>query len=1351
MATTVNNYSKGMNKDVHPLKMTPDTYEEMYNLKVLTDKGSSFGAIVNERGNRLDFCIPSTQAVYALNTEYVGPSLPIIGLNGQGYIFVDDITLLTTQQIYERLINNPAYAAAIENGDYNFYISGGRLVLVGLENLTLLDNANIFVQEVAPIEQPLIIGWTNMDDKIIIFTTGNTTSNPTNSDGQIWAIDYDESTDTIPNLVDNCLVPSIHLKYNNCLNLSTEHSVTRALTRYETIDIARVYWTDYLNPLRSFNLFNPQGFAIACNDLDLSSDVSFGKAVFTNISTGGGIPTGSTVQVGYRLLGNSKVTNVSPLTNPLPIYSSDDENDLFREIKGSPQSDTDDNKSVTFSVSNIDTSYNFIEYIYIINEFENLPLVYSNIETIPSTGIITKTFTNTENDLTTLSDIEINTLVPEINVVKDIAIKDNRLIAANHKLRQFEITDEEFDARAYRFKSDSTATVYQSDGTATVIPNDLTLDAEHDAINPYNNTNDLNFDEYIYKSDGTTLGGEGINVTYNFFTKDLLGDQRGQSGSTPWCGTLTKVTYEDNFQTSITHFVNNQFNNYVSPFVHNLFTGYQRDEVYRFAIVFRSKKGELSFTKWIGDIKFPTLKQLKLSSGQTTDTNPLNLKVLAINFDITIPESIKEKIDGYEIVRVERKNSDRSRIGGGALQHLILDGLDVKVNEDVLSGSLLNSPSVSDEEDNYFVGYTSPETLFNTSLTYKTGDYLKIEKAYNNRVDSTISSSPDLRYIKMHTSFNVPDVYTVPVLGWRKVASDNAINVSSLEPTTTLSDFKNKVRGLIDGTQADYSCGQTTFMQIGSPISEVGLSDSSRYLVYATYCRDITNQYGGNTFESRSSNQYMSTGSLNPSNESGSMNIYGGDTFVHYFMYEQVNEVDLGTYSDKASTGVGFPCESTFNVELRHGNHFSKDRGAPDGTGTSEDPYQTYGVEQFAINAVYTQENNISSLYQGKNFLANTVTELPYSVWSSEPKTNGEFIDSFNAFLVNNQIDVDGNYGPINSIHNFKDKIFFYQNSGFGIVPINERVTAPDENGTSLIIGDGQVLGDYAYISTHTGCFHRTAVIHSEDNIYHFDIRQKKLWRYSLQSKFPLSDVKGMSAYLSNTFDETPLENTDNPTSNDIPYNIHGAYDHRYNRVLFTVLSSENSIQQVGDRPLLKNTTFSYNEIIDAFESFYDFKPKLYLSTGRKLLSVDSTDSKVYQHDKGNYGVYYDSQPYSSSIKYLINGGNHMSKQWNNLEWNTDVYDTNNLDVYDDTFDFIRVSNNYQDTNTTALIVPDNTRQRFRIWRHSILRNSDDTQSNDRIRNPWIRAELRYNNDNNYRFVMNDLVTHYHQQPINNY
>ena len=50
-----------------------------------------------------------------------------------------------------------------------------------------------------------------------------------------------------------------------------------------------------------------------------------------------------------------------------------------------------------------------------------------------------------------------------------------------------------------------------------------------------------------------------------------------------------------------------------NPIISSLVTGYKRDEIYRFAAVFRDKSGRKSKAKWIADIRFP--------AGYVSDSN----------------------------------------------------------------------------------------------------------------------------------------------------------------------------------------------------------------------------------------------------------------------------------------------------------------------------------------------------------------------------------------------------------------------------------------------------------------------------------------------------------------------------------------------------------------------------------------------------------------------------------------------------------------------------------------------------------------------------------------------------------
>lgn len=1369
MATLQNTYNEGMNLDVSPFKIKNTQYKKALNFKRVDNNGNT-GSLINEKGNKLDFRIPNLPATYIINYNDVAPVFQLV-INGDA-LFQTGIGS-SAEELKNILESYPLFQAQIENGDFQIFVQDDNLLFVGLNELTMFGVTGFPVQiQVPALENLQIIHLQNFNDDIIVFTTSNTDENSINADGQIWHLKYNEVTNTVENLTGEFLTPNAHLKYNNLANFSTEHAITKSVVRYETKNICRVYWTDFFNSVRSFNLFNPNGLSLKPADLDITADIKFTKPTVTSIDSGGNIPSGSSVQIGYRLIGNNKASNLSPLSNPISIYTVDSKTTNYGDIKGSNQSEGIDNKSLTLNITNLDTSYNFVEVIYIIYEFKDVPLVYSTIEVIPPDGNLTKIFTNNESTLITLSEEEINMLVSELYLAKDIEVKDNRLLAANLKFRNFDISDEIFDARTYRFNPIGEAIVYDKSGNIFNVPNTLTVPEEHDAISPNTllESDPLFIENYKYQSDGTTLGGEGKQIKYSFITKNIIGDELGTRLSTPWSGVTNKTNTEENFSNIIEHSIINQYNNYTSPFIQYLYTGYQQDEVYRFGIVFRSTKGEISPVKWIGDIKFPTSKEgsdYRLTNGGNgSATNPNFLKVKGIKFEITIPEELKDVISSYEIVRVERKSNDKRRICGGAIQPVQLDDTTVKVREGSATlnhayDTFTNTVSVSNGSlvtPREYVGYISPETLFSeASLSHKENDYLKLFSAFgviNHFEAQTPPLAPQVSITKAYGHFNIPFVCDeiLPINNFSIVERGNGQSLDSIDGATTLNNFRN-ITGGTDSSYADVACNKTCIMALDSNESIIqDGSDALRRVYYALYCRDVIDQYGGNSFEERSFNQYISVGAFIPSNETSVIDVFGGDTFLNYFPYEYVSDAFAATLDEKISSLLAFPCESSINTDVRSGLYFNKDRNISDFSNEVTDPFNAYGAEQFVYNKVYSQENNTTKLYNAKNFLLNTVDELPFTVWSSQVKQNGELIDSWSQFLAADKIDVDGIYGPINSIHNFKNKLFFYQNSAFGAIAINERVTVPDENGTSIIIGDGQVLGDYAYVSTHTGCFHRTGVILSENNAYHFDVRQKKLWRYSLDSKLPLSDVKGMFGFLTETFKQTPIESIDNPTSNDIPFNVHGAYDHKYNRVFITLRSAEDVIQGEEDRPPLINSTFSYNELFDSFDSFYSFTPKLYLSTGRKLLSVNPTNSNsVYQHDEGEYGIFYDGSSVPSTIEYIINNGSHISKIFNNLEWVSNVTDNNNNDIYNETFDFIRVSNDYQDTQLYPLQIPELIKRRFRVWRHSIQRDVNPDGIAARIRNPWALIELRYNNSNNNKFVMHDLITHYNQQPINNY
>lgn len=1341
MPQSVLTYQGGMSKDVSYLKRNQSTYEDARNFRYVTDSGSSTGAIVNERGTRSEFSFPTLFPTYTLT---LGTTVTIDGVTVDldGDNATNQITTLST-----------IFATQIAAGEFNFYVQGDNIILVILDSGTTVTGGTQITSTYTTVYP---IGWTHMNDRIIIFTTAD------QGDGQIWLVDYNEQTNTVTNLnADNNLTASVHLIYNGLLDFSTETAITKAIARYENDCIGRVYWTDNTNPVRSINVLEPNGvFGLSADDIDLTDAISLSQPTITDISSGGAIPYGSKLQMGYRLIGNGNQTAISPLTNLLPMYGPNDEGEYI-DIKGAAAS-TGANKAISFSISNIDTTFEQIEYIFVLYEVEDAPTVYSYIETIPDNGIVNGTFTNNEEGLTTLSLAELNAVPSDFSIAKDITVKENRLIAANLRTSTFEITDEEFDARAYRFDSTGTSVVYQSNGTSDTIPADFSLDSTHDAINTFNTPNDPNFGEYKYQSDGVTLGGEGVNISYSFITQQLIGDEE-RNQTIPWTGVQTQQ--DVSFQASpnaVANTASNQYNGYASPFVTQYYTGYQRDEVYRFAIVFYSTKGEVSFAKWIGDIKMPNYCEKPITEGSVFDNSgnfdTCYVNALGVEFTVNIPAAVQAKIQGYEIVRLERDYQDQSRIGGGLMMPVNMSDGTI-YNTTVFAGG---EPTGSFNLGTSTVGHRLRKFIFPPRLVvgasdyeFEEGDFLRIEAGYqlsdgNDLGTDTFADEHVFKYVSPTASgigiidvrklYN-PTCYDTPIevnidkeriVGFPTNNGSFTLSAAGMD-IPDFSTFENTNNGDKKG-----SFTMLLFLENDFDLPALGgLNDWQT--PYATYCRNIANQYGGNTYEARSFNQYVSTGSVVFTDSSDTVKVYGGDTYVSMFTHETFADIGNGDAAEDFSQGIAFACETPFNPELSHNRYFQKDRENP---AISQDDFEGSigddGLYERTYNPVYSQDSSAKENYVGSNFLVNTKNEFPFTVWASELKVNGQLVDGWGQFLVNNQLDVEGIYGPINAIQTFKDKVFFYQDQAFGVVTIDERVAISDENGTELVIGTGDVVADYGYVSRHTGTLHRQAVVPSENYIYHFDTRQKKLFQYSIGHKSPLSDIKGLNAYFHDNVSLTTIENVDNPTSLTTASNILGAYDSRYNRVLFTFKS-----------PTF-NETISFNELTNNFTSFHDYQPKLYLSTGRKLLSVSPfNNDTIHQHDLGDYGVFYGQTQSPSTITFIANAGNHFVKRWDNLEWLSELYDTDG-NALSETYERLTISNDYQTTGEITLL-PDFVKRRFRTWRHTVQRNINPDGVNDRIRNPWVRLKLEKDNDKNARFISHDFVVHYMPHVINDY
>ena len=484
-----------------------------------------------------------------------------------------------------------------------------------------------------------------------------------------------------------------------CGTLGIENNVS-IVSNYESDYVCNIYICDGLTPIKVINIYDAKltedGQVVEVNDptrFDITPGCTLIPFTFVN-TINGNLPAGA-VQYCYQLFNqNGPETTTSALSEIIPITKYDhagasskvlgqlkgELSDRGCQIKAMFKNDGRFDRARIFSIIYLDNIS--IPDIYIINEIE-----------IPNSKEDFTEFIYNDTGSSFLSKItidEFNSMVPFEFNAKVIEKMGNRLFAANVE----ELTwDVEYDARAYRCNSSGT-TVLQSSNTAETISGTLNSDGkiagenvptEHDCINP-SNVDVLNPIVYQYQSGGRIRGGTGPNVSYQFVYTEVVLSDKGSYGisydvelnAQAGINTITTLDEDKNIHKLTTPPSGSRAHipNYSDPYVCANFLGYQRDEIYRFGIIFYNNKGIPSPVHWIGDIRMPSTSDTrstdsvihpfhtgKMSHSYIKFTEQLGY---ALGVEFTV-KNIPSGVTAYEIVRCDRNEKDRTVVTQGIM------------------------------------------------------------------------------------------------------------------------------------------------------------------------------------------------------------------------------------------------------------------------------------------------------------------------------------------------------------------------------------------------------------------------------------------------------------------------------------------------------------------------------------------------------------------------------------------------------------------------------------------------------------------------------------------------------------
>jgi len=1396
----INSFNKGLNQDFAKTIQQKDSYFNALNFRIMTESGQSTGILSNVKGNTLAITFPDTgnyiklSGGTVLGRGIITMTFDITVTEQDGTITSETITWTTdgSAAYWVELATIINTNSVLNNLGVVAYAEGTHVFLYSTiyADLTLTNYSTLRINysTVISAQTNLIpIGSTNIRDEIIILTTSEDNLLPSESDadgtpnpgvgtslnvGQIWKLTYDASKIDQDPLPAN--VFTLELLYNNKLNFSKKYPVapTAITGNYENDTTKKIYWCDFYNKMRYFNTADPDGFFLDLSLIDSVPNNDQSKVIMQSIGTTGSLPYGM-YQYTYRLL-KTQGTNTAfaPLSNLLHIVSSSETaadgspNNIY--ISNSYDVSTNTGKSVTLSINGLDTDYDRIQIAYVrrttLTPVPDEIAVFYETDVDKTTGSISVTHTGTEILNIAITNSELINPIRPIDIYKSNAIKDSLLLISNVKTSKLDL---DWDARAFRWSKNSTGNVnYPIGGTAM---NADYLIGEDPGLLPDNNPNQAptSWNNYLYQYNSTILGGTGANIAYQFVHNTGY-ETNMDSQTNPQPGPQYRNTTWDNGSvntgiTGQTYPYGNFFKDPTSPYVEAVFRGYQRDEIYRFGIVFYDKKGFPGFVKWIADIRIPAIYMPDTTAAdheERTSQFPLsksfgqNYYALPIAIKFTVnTSSINDQISGFSIVRVKREQNDKTILAQGIIQPAFDPTLTPGSVVTLKNGAVLN-PNV--KMDTQYATLYSPETFFETfgHIGYKSGDTTEIvdildsinggaQPAYGGNPYPAIGAIGTSAVLKLYQN-QAPAILNGT---YRQVNGsgggigksfiiNNTFDVSQTAITSGLiSDGATKIANTSYGNAYNSQGGQALLLKLDSStfkyVGYNGLTSSymytdnlynnyRKYLV--NYKRTVANQYGGDTLTVKSLNNYISCNHYQPVNSSQTLyssDVFGGDVWISVFDHNDERKPLFSLYSEygfqsrlEAGGSLSncylvpklFVCESAINVNCR-----SKDGIAATGGSypTVNTTYYYNGSQNNGLGLDINECNQYNPMFSMEN---DVVTYLPKPIpyieqTSFDNRTYGSNTKINGELADSWNIFPAGDYKDVDGAYGPINAIVVFQNQ---LHFIQDRAIGIIPVYPRAVLNNAGILDAQLQIGLGNKMDKHQYISTNSGSKHQWSVlaTPNSIYYYDVLAKKQYR-YRGNNEPLSDIkgmhtyFDRNLTGEFLNHDNPILRKGICTVYDYKNNEIISTFHDYIN-IEDTN------SFTIAYNELADCFTSFYSFTPTIYLSNRQIYLSPsNSVSNAIYVHSKGSYSKFYNTV-YPSTLTTIVNENPIQTKVFDNQVFETQAINTsgsNPVNINDSIFNSIRMYNDYQNTDFQTLVYDTNVKRKERSFNIAIPRN----------------------------------------------
>ena len=319
-------------------------------------------------------------------------------------------------------MNKDVYKGVVPNGSY---IHAENMVQLDEDgNISGLINERGFLEHLTLPEGFKVIGKTVLDKDIILFLKGSGSLIGTVRDG-----------------VYTTLVPSNGDLLNNELGFNINYPIDATARILATGD-RMVYFTDNLNPMRYVNLDNPPPVGQIEDNIQIIQEQKLTRIDLKEI-----LETTGNLRIGmYHFITRYVTEDLTPISFGIPSQGvpmvDETRSQGSFEYDGEYQDYGKVNKSIVLSLSNVDTSYPYIQVVVVYYEgSSNTPVA----EALPIRNITSDQFDfvySGDEETTPITQEELRVLPISYTVAKAVCQKDDRLFWSNLKDNSQEYDEE---------------------------------------------------------------------------------------------------------------------------------------------------------------------------------------------------------------------------------------------------------------------------------------------------------------------------------------------------------------------------------------------------------------------------------------------------------------------------------------------------------------------------------------------------------------------------------------------------------------------------------------------------------------------------------------------------------------------------------------------------------------------------------------------------------------------------------------------------------------------------------------------------------------------------------------------